>query len=283
MKTMIGGGTLEKETSPKNIIVILVTSLERSVANKNAVLEPIEELEEVEVGANGKKLKVGTMLTPYVKELLLEFLSSHLDCFAWQASDMPEIDPSVITHRLGIKEGVKPVVHKVKPLAGERLNAVKAEVEKLRGAGFIREVIFQTWVANTVLAKKSNDLKETFAMLRKYQMKLNPEKCAFGVQFGKFQGFMITQRDIEANLEKVQAILDMASSETPHDVRKLTRRLAALTRFLAQSGDKCHPFFQALKGARNFERTDECEAAFQAIKDHLHSLPTLAKPRVDIP
>ena len=56
-----------------------------------------------------------------------------------------------------------------------------------------------------------DNLKETFATLRQYPMKLNPSKCAFGVASGKFLGFMVSQRGIEVNPEKVQAILDMAS------------------------------------------------------------------------
>ena len=48
-----------------------------------------------------------------------------------------------------------------------------------------------------------DDLQETFTTLRRYQMKLNPSKCAFGVASGKFLGFMVSQREIEANLEKV--------------------------------------------------------------------------------
>ncbi|XP_019056122.1 PREDICTED: uncharacterized protein LOC109115929 [Nelumbo nucifera] len=55
------------------------------------------------------------------------------------------------------------------------------------------------------------DLKEVFGTLRKYKMKLNPTKCTFGVGSGKFRGFMVTQRWIEANPEKIQAILDMQS------------------------------------------------------------------------
>ena len=63
-----------------------------------------------------------------------------------------------------------------------------------------------------------DDLKETFAMLRQYQMKLNPSKCVFGVASGKFLGFMVSQRGIEANPEKVRAILDMASPKTFKEV-----------------------------------------------------------------
>ena len=58
-----------------------------------------------------------------------------------------------------------------------------------------------------------DDLRETFATLKQYQMKLNPGKCTFGVALGKFLGFMVSQRWIKANLKKVRAILDMMSSK----------------------------------------------------------------------
>ena len=69
-----------------------------------------------------------------------------------------------------------------------------------------------------------DDLRETFATLRQYQMKLNPSKCAFGVALGKFLGFMVSQRGIEVNPEKVRAILNMASPKIVKKVQKLTRR-----------------------------------------------------------
>ena len=105
-----------------------------------------------------------------------------------------------------------------------------------------------------------DDLKETFATLRQYQMKLNPSKCAFGVALGKFLGFMVSQKGIEANLEKVQAILNMISPKTVKEVQKQTRRIAGLNRFVSRAMDKCLPFFKTLKQA--FAWTDECEAAF---------------------
>ena len=63
-----------------------------------------------------------------------------------------------------------------------------------------------------------DDLKETFTTLRQYQMKLNPSKCAFDVASGKFLGFMVFQRGIEANPKKVQAILNMTSPRTVKEV-----------------------------------------------------------------
>nr|XP_023924890.1 uncharacterized protein LOC112036313 [Quercus suber] len=119
-----------------------------------------------------------------------------------------------------------------------------------------------------------DDLKETFATLKQYQMKLNPSKCVFGVVSGKFLGFLVSQRGIEANLEKVQAIINMESPKTIKEVQKLTRRIAALNRFVSRATDKCLPFFKTLKQA--FAWTDECEAAFQELKRYLSNPPLLS-------
>ena len=106
----------------------------------------------------------------------------------------------------------------------------------------------------------SDDLQETFTTFRQYQMKLNPSKYAFGVALEKFLEFMVSQRGIEANPEKVRAILEMASPKTVKEVQKLTGRIATLNRFISKMTDKCLPFFKTLKQA--FIWTNECEKAF---------------------
>ena len=93
-------------------------------------------------------------------------------------------------------------------------------------------------------------LRETFEVLRRNQMRLNPDKCAFGVSAGKFLGFMVRERGIEANPEKIKAILDLQTPATLKQVQGLTGRLAALNRFISRSTDKCLPFFQAIKNGR---------------------------------
>ena len=70
---------------------------------------------------------------------------------------------------------------------------------------------------------------------------------SFGVASGKFLGFMVSQRGIEANPEKVRAIIDMTSPKTVKEVQKLTGRIAALNRFISKATDKCLPFFKTLK------------------------------------
>ena len=94
-----------------------------------------------------------------------------------------------------------------------------------------------------------NNLKETFNTLKQYSMKLNPAKCAFGVSSGKFLGFMVSQRGIEENPEKMRAILEMSSPKTVKEVQSLTGRVAALNRFISKATNKCFPFFKILKQA----------------------------------
>ena len=71
----------------------------------------------------------------------------------------------------------------------------------------------------------------------------------FGVASGKFLGFMVSQRGIEANSEKVQAIIDMVSPRTIKEVQKLTGRIAAFNKFVSRATDKCLPFIKTLKQA----------------------------------
>ena len=63
-----------------------------------------------------------------------------------------------------------------------------------------------------------DNLQEMFTTLGQYQMKLNPSKCTFRVALGKFLRFMVSQRGIEANLENVQAILEMTPPKTVKEV-----------------------------------------------------------------
>ncbi|KAL0409721.1 UNVERIFIED_CONTAM: hypothetical protein Sradi_1906500 [Sesamum radiatum] len=69
------------------------------------------------------------------------------------------------------------------------------------------------------------DLNKTFAVLRRYRLKLNHGKCAFGVSGGRFLGFMVTQRDIEANPDKIKAILDMGAPTNINEVQRLIGRI----------------------------------------------------------
>ncbi|KAK0572787.1 hypothetical protein LWI29_037332 [Acer saccharum] len=130
---------------------------------------------------------------------------------------------------------------------------------------------------STIAEKHTEDLKETFDVLRKYQMKLNPSKCVFGVPSGRFLGFQVHQRGIEVNPEKIKALEGMASPKALKDVQRLTGCLASLNQFIAKSTDKCAPFFKAIKKGKGLEWSTECEEAFQKLKEYLGRAPIETK------
>ena len=86
-------------------------------------------------------------------------------------------------------------------------------------------------------------------ILRKYLMRLNQAKSIFRVLSDKFLGFMVSQRGIKANPEKVKAILDMTSPKSVKEVKRLTGQIVALNRFIFRATDKYLPFCKILKQA----------------------------------
>jgi hypothetical protein len=130
-------------------------------------------------------------------------------------------------------------------------------------------------VKSTESVNHVHDLHEAFETLKRYGMKLNPAKCAFGVSSGKFLGYMVSSRGIEANPEKIQAVLEMQSPTTTKQLQQLTGRLVALNWFISRSTDKCLPFFKIMRKA--FEWSKECEEAFSQLKMYLASSPLLSR------
>ena len=119
-------------------------------------------------------------------------------------------------------------------------------------------------------------LAEAFQILKKHNMKLNPAKCTFGVLEKKFLGFIVNNRGIEANSDKIKAVLDMPPPSNIKEVQRLTGRIDALSRFVSKASDKCQPFFQVLK--KVFQWDAGCEEAFTALKTYLSSPPILVSP-----
>src|SRR4051812_45403894 len=107
-----------------------------------------------------------------------------------------------------------------------------------------------------------NDWKETFDNLWVYKMMLNPAKCVFGVLVGKLLGFLVSNRGIEANPEKIKAITSLAKPACINDVQRLAGHIAALSRFISQLGEKAIPLYQMMKKTDNFVWSDAANATF---------------------
>ncbi|KAL6179227.1 hypothetical protein ACLB2K_050743 [Fragaria x ananassa] len=86
-------------------------------------------------------------------------------------------------------------------------------------------------------------LEKVFKVILRYEMRLNPQKCIFGVVKGKFLGHIISKRGIEANPEKIRAILDMERPKERNEVQSLAGKIVTLVRYVSQLTDKCAPSF----------------------------------------
>jgi hypothetical protein len=126
-------------------------------------------------------------------------------------------------------------------------------------------------------------LQETFANFRQAGLKLNPEKCVFGVKKGMFLGYLVSMKGIEANPSKIEAILRMEPPSTKKGDQHLAGRLASLNRFISRSGKRNLPFFEILKSAEVFQWGPAQQKAFEELKQYLIDLTTLTPPSPGAP
>ncbi|GJR68286.1 reverse transcriptase domain-containing protein [Tanacetum coccineum] len=353
---------------------------------------------------------IGRQLPTKAKQELIKLLKENVDVFAWQYSDMTGTPRTLriggtnfaTKHKLNKNKKVTPVQQKKRRMAPERVATASKEVEELRKARILKEIIYQTWVANTVMVKKTDeawrmcvdftdinkacpkdcyslpeidwkvdslsdfklkcfldaykgyyliqmaredehktafhalqgvycyqkmpfglknagatyqrlvdrvfesqtgrnmeayvddmviksmdetdmmaDIRETFERLRKIIMKLNLEKCSFGMEEGQFLGHVVSKQGIRANSTKIQALTSLKRPKTIKEVQSLNGKLAALNRFPSKSVEKSLPFFKTLKGCldkKDFTWTRETDKTFEEMKRYIKKLPTLVAP-----
>ena len=125
------------------------------------------------------------------------------------------------------------------------------------------------------------DLEEVFVKVRKYNLRLNPEKCVFGVKGGKFLGFMLNNRGIEANPDKCEVNLKMKSPMNLKEVQRLVGRLNALARFLPILAERSKPIIKLLRRAEVFKWNEQCEQTFSLIKTLIAETPHLSQASVN--
>ncbi|WRX13925.1 Integrase [Theobroma cacao] len=127
------------------------------------------------------------------------------------------------------------------------------------------------------------NLKKLFERLRKFQVKLNPAKCTFGVTSGKLLGFIVSEKGIEVDPDKIRAIQELPPPKTQKEVRGFLGRLNYIARFISQLTCKCDPIFKLLRKRDPGEWNEECQIAFDKIKEYLTNPPVLMPPTVEKP
>jgi hypothetical protein len=139
---------------------------------------------------------------------------------------------------------------------------------------YVDDVVVKTKQSGKLL----DDLRETFANLHRYRMKLNPEKCTFGVLARQLLGYIISQRGIEANPSKIKAIEALEPPTKLKGVQKFASCLASLSRFVSRLREKAMSLYQLMKKTDHFVWSQCADDAFNELKRALSTTPILAAP-----
>jgi hypothetical protein len=139
---------------------------------------------------------------------------------------------------------------------------------------YVDDVVVKTRKAHTLV----DNLQHTFTALSKYQWKLNPKKCIFGVPSGILLGNVVSHDGIYPNPTKVKAVLDMQPPRNVKDIQKLSGCMATLSCFISRLGEKGLPFFKQLKASEKFVWSKEADAAFTQLMEFLASPLILTAP-----
>ena len=118
-------------------------------------------------------------------------------------------------------------------------------------------------------------LQRFFERIRQLRLRMNPKKCTFGVTFGKLLGHIVSECGIEVDPEKIKVILDMPAPRTEKEIRGFLGKLQYIHLFIARLADICEPIFRLLTKNQPTVWNDDCQRAFEKIKECLLSPPVL--------
>jgi hypothetical protein len=369
-----------------------------------------DKLEEIDIG-NGDKTRptfISTNLDSGFREGLIKLLKEYKYCFAWDYSEMPGLDRSIVEHWLPIKPGYKPYKQPPRKIyKDEVLDNVKKEVERLVEANFIRPCRYAEWISNIVPVYKKNgkmrvcidfrdlnratpmdgypmpvadlvgvaaghkvisfmdgnagynqifmamedvakttfrcpghiglfewivmtfgmknagatyqratnyifheligkiveiyiddvviksldheshlaDVRKTLECTRKHGLKMNPNKCAFGVSAGEFLGFLVHEGGIEVGKKSMKAIDEVVPPTNIKELQSLLGKINFVRRFITNLLQKVLPFSPMLrvKKDQKFVWGDEQQKAFNEIKEYMKKPPVLVPPQLNKP
>ncbi|KAK1614114.1 hypothetical protein QYE76_019631 [Lolium multiflorum] len=369
-----------------------------------------DELEEVDIGPGDKPRPtfISRKLDPQLRSQMIALLKEYPDCFAWDYTEMPGLDRSIIEHRLPLKKGFRPFQQRARQMKAEILEEVKKEIEKMLAAGFIRPCRYAEWISSIVPVEKKDgrwrvaidfrdlnratpkdeypmpvaetlinaaaghkvlsfmdgnagynqifmapedihktafrvpgavglfeyvvmtfglknagatyqramnyifhdligklveiyiddvvvksvsmeghleDLRHVLDRTRKFGLRMNPKKCAFGVTAGQFLGFLVHERGIEIGLKSQEAVRTMQPPTTKKELQRLIGKINFVRRFISNLSGRIEPFMGLVKTKSDdeFHWGAEQQQAFDDIKRYLTTPPVLVPPQQDRP
>ncbi|PKI75685.1 hypothetical protein CRG98_003945 [Punica granatum] len=218
---------------------------------ENRQLTVVEPTEEINVGAKKEPriLKIGTGLDPTQRARMIEFLTDYQEI---RMAEEDKVKTTFIT------------------MWGTFCYRVMSFGLKNAGATYQRAIVT---LFHDMMHKE----------IEKYKLRLNLTKCTFGAKSGKLLGFVVSERGIEVDSDKVKAIRELRPPSSAREVRGFLGRLNYIARFIANLTDKFQPLFRLLRKNVAIEWDDECQKAFDTIKAYLAQPPVLVPPTPDRP
>ena len=126
-------------------------------------------------------------------------------------------------------------------------------------------------------------LRKFFQRIQLYKLRLNPKKCTFGVTSIMLLGFIVCQRGIEVDPNKIKASMKMKLPKTENVIRGFLGRIQYISKFIAQLTMTCEPLFRLLKKEVPTVWNEQCREAFKNIKNYLMKPPILVPPVLEKP
>ncbi|PKI48751.1 hypothetical protein CRG98_030852, partial [Punica granatum] len=286
---------------------------------KDRQLTSVEPTEEINVGTEDepRTLKIGTGLNPTQRTRMIDFLTRYQEVFAWSYADMPEEVVKQINacfHEVcNYSEWVANIVpvekndgrvrvcvdyrdlNKASPKDNFPLPHIDVLVDNtVRHTQFSFMDGFSGY--NQIRMAEEDKIKTTFStMWGTFYYQVMPfglknagatyqrAMCTFGARSRKLLGFVVSERGIEVDPDKVKAIRELPPPSSVREVRGFLGRLNYIARFIANLTDKCQPLFRLLSKNVAIEWDEECPKAFNAIKAYLVQPPVLVPPTPDRP
>uniref|UniRef100_A0A2N9G4K0 G-patch domain-containing protein n=1 Tax=Fagus sylvatica TaxID=28930 RepID=A0A2N9G4K0_FAGSY len=277
----------------------ILEALERQDEGSKPNIEELEIVNLANEGEEPREVKIGTRCAAEQKEALIALLREFHEIFAWSYQDMPGLDTDIVVHKIPLKPECKPVKQALRRNEArshfeDQGRGGKAIEGRTPGATYQRAMVtlfhdmihheIEVYVDDMIAKSRTaqdhlTDLRKLFQRLKKYQLRLNPNKCAFGVTSGKLLGFIVSGRGIEIDPAKVQAIRSMPAPKTEKEIRSFLGRINYIARFIRTAYCNLRASVQVvLRKDVKIKWTEDCQRAFDKIKEYLLNPPILVPP-----
>ncbi|XP_072058227.1 uncharacterized protein [Arachis hypogaea] len=151
-----GNASLSLRRESKKAAGVFLADLDVRIEDKSRP-ESEGDMEKFQIGKSAEQFTFINKNLPHeLKGPFMEVVRANSDLFAWTPSDMPRLDPEVMSHRLAVKPDAKPVAQQRRKMSQERANEVAKQTVGLLKAQFIKELEYSTWLSNVVLVKKAS-------------------------------------------------------------------------------------------------------------------------------